>query len=102
LAALAGVDGSPGARNEAVRASAATALLDRGWGRPIQMVAGDANQLLTVDFRWASDPPAAAAPVIDGQVLQPVWQQIEAQDDNERVQQRGHATERSPKCGEDQ
>lgn len=38
------------------RHSAADKLLDRGWGRPTQTIAGDGNAPLIVDFRWQGDP----------------------------------------------
>jgi len=33
---------------------AAVAILDRGWGRPLQMIAADPEKPLQIDFRWAS------------------------------------------------
>jgi hypothetical protein len=44
------------------RVAAACALLDRGWGRPVQTLAGDSNNPLVVDFRWADAIPQSAAP----------------------------------------
>jgi len=38
--------------------AAATALLDRGWGRPTTFIAGDASAApLLIDFRWALATP---------------------------------------------
>lgn len=55
LAQLAGIDG-PGAANEAVQLGAARELLDRGFGRPVQAIAGDAAGPpvgITYTFHWA-------------------------------------------------
>ena len=52
------------------RHSAADKLLDRGWGKPKQQIAGDKDQPLIVDFRWQGDPVILAAdetPEIDGE-----------------------------------
>ena len=38
------------------RVSAAVALLDRGWGKPTQPLAGDRAVPLLVDFRWSDGP----------------------------------------------
>ena len=39
------------------------ALLDRGWGKPTQPLAGDAEAgPLAIDFRWADATPAQLAP----------------------------------------
>ena len=48
--------------NPRERVSAAVALLDRGWGRPTQSLAGDRNAPLAIDFRWADAAPAQLAP----------------------------------------
>ena len=50
------------------RVAAATALLDRGWGKPAIRVTGDKDAPLLVDFRW-NDQPAA---VIDQKVIEVV------------------------------
>jgi hypothetical protein len=65
---LAGIDG-PGATNEAVRLGAARELLDRGYGRPVQAIAGDsAAGSLLIDFRWADEAPAPnMSPLIETQ-----------------------------------
>jgi hypothetical protein len=44
------------------------ALLDRGWGRPLQVVAGDEQRPIAISFEWA---PATLqsqddAPTIEG------------------------------------
>jgi hypothetical protein len=53
-----------------LRLQAACALLDRGWGRPVQAVAGDSNTPLLIDFRWSDElpvqPGAVATSVIEG------------------------------------
>jgi hypothetical protein len=72
------------------RVAAATALLDRGWGKPVQMITGDANQPLVVDFRWADSTPVVASPAIETQpapIVETVWREIEAQSDTEPVLQ---------------
>jgi hypothetical protein len=56
LAQLAGIEGR-GATNEAVRAAAMKELLDRGYGRPVEMVSEDGDAPLIVDFRWADNTP---------------------------------------------
>ena len=43
--------------NPRERVSAAVALLDRGWGKPTQSLAGDRNAPLAIDFRWADATP---------------------------------------------
>ena len=49
--------------NPRERVSAAVALLDRGWGKPTQPLAGDSSAPpLAVDFRWADAPPEQSAP----------------------------------------
>jgi hypothetical protein len=48
--------------NPRERVSAAVALLDRGWGKPTQPLAGDADAApLVVDFRWADAAPLQSA-----------------------------------------
>ena len=55
LAELAGIDG-PGATNEAVRLGAARELLDRGFGKPTTVLAGDdAAGPMEVVFRWLGE-----------------------------------------------
>jgi len=53
--------------NPRERVSAAVALLDRGWGKPTQPLAGDADAApLVVDFCWADALPAPEpAPIGD-------------------------------------
>jgi hypothetical protein len=64
------------------RVPAAVALLDRGWGRPVQMISGDAKQPLLVDFRWASDPPPLALP-ISAPVIEAAAEPGNAEDDDQ-------------------
>jgi hypothetical protein len=50
------------------RVAAAIALLDRGWGRPLQVVGGDEERPVAVQFSWAPatpEPQPEAAAVID-------------------------------------
>lgn len=48
------------------RVSAAVALLDRGWGKPTQRIAGEADgPPLAIDFKWADATPQAA-PELNG------------------------------------
>jgi hypothetical protein len=35
------------------RVPAAVALLDRGWGKPVQMVLGDPERPVSLEFRWS-------------------------------------------------
>ena len=52
---------------------AAIALLDRAWGRPRQLVSGDTNMPLIVDFRWAGgDPVAAATQQIESKIAEAI------------------------------
>jgi hypothetical protein len=39
------------------RVAAAVALLDRGWGRPTQIMAGDGERPLAIEFTWAPALP---------------------------------------------
>jgi hypothetical protein len=49
--------------NPRERVSAAVALLDRGWGKPTQPLAGYRNAPpLAIDFRWADATPTHPAP----------------------------------------
>jgi len=49
--------------NPRERVSAAVALLDRGWCKPTQPLARDADAApLVVDFRWADAAPLQSAP----------------------------------------
>lgn len=59
-------------KNPRERVPAAIALLDRGWGKPVQMVSGDANRPLVVDFKWADESPVSAPQTIEGVVQQAV------------------------------
>lgn len=52
------------------RVPAAIALLDRGWGKPVQMVSGDASRPLVVDFKWADNTSVDTQPVIDSVATQ--------------------------------
>lgn len=55
-------------RSPRERVPAAIALLDRGWGKPAQMISGDANRPLIVDFRWADNTDVST--VIDSTATQ--------------------------------
>jgi hypothetical protein len=47
--------------NPRERVSAAVALLDRGWGKPVQALAGDSSAPpVVVEFRWADATPQPA------------------------------------------
>jgi hypothetical protein len=39
------------------RVAAAVALLDRGWGKPTVVVAGDGERPIAIDFTWADATP---------------------------------------------
>jgi len=71
-------------RNPRERVSAAVALLDRGWGKPVQMVAGDPERPIAIDFSWA--PAQNAAPTIDAEstALQVVWKAVDTSEDTEK------------------
>jgi hypothetical protein len=40
--------------------AAASALLDRGWGKPTVVLAGDTERPIAIDFTWAPALPAAS------------------------------------------
>jgi hypothetical protein len=65
LATMAGLNGAKPVANPAVRVAAMRELLDRGYGKATQMISGDTNAPLLIDFRWASDttPVAPIQPV---------------------------------------
>lgn len=44
------------------RVPAAIALLDRGWGKPVQMIAADPERPLQIDFQWSDAAPNSAVP----------------------------------------
>jgi hypothetical protein len=46
----------------AAQVAAACALLDRGWGKPLQMVTGDPDQPVSIEFRWADETPLQPVP----------------------------------------
>lgn len=59
LARLAGLTDAPGAANEATRVVALRELLDRGFGRATQLIAGDASHSpIHYTFEWAPATPA--------------------------------------------
>src|SRR3954453_5187502 len=41
------------------RVGAAVAILDRGWGRPVQMLAADPEMPISIEFQWSDAAPAA-------------------------------------------
>jgi hypothetical protein len=53
--------------NPRERVAAAIALLDRGWGKATQLIAGDEERPAVIEFRWApaSEPEPVVAAVID-------------------------------------
>jgi hypothetical protein len=58
LVNMAGINGNRGASNEAVRLGAVRELLDRGFGKATQHIAGDeATTPLAIDFCWADAAP---------------------------------------------
>src|SRR3954447_26264846 len=73
LAQLSGlVKGYPSAESETARIAAVRELLDRGYGKATQPIAGDVGSApLQVDFRWADPPqpqpePEAAEAAVNG------------------------------------
>ena len=45
-------------RNESARVAAATAILDRGWGKPaVPVAAADLPEVITIDFGTTLRPP---------------------------------------------
>jgi hypothetical protein len=69
------------------KVAAAVALLDRGWGRPTLVLAGDEDRPAVIRFEWAaaSTPPlpeesaASSAPVIDAAI------ETETEDDDDGI-----------------
>jgi hypothetical protein len=62
LVKMAGINGTRGASNEAVRLGALRELLDRGFGKATQHIAGDEQAApMAFDFRWADATPELAA-----------------------------------------
>jgi hypothetical protein len=50
--------------------AATSAIIDRGWGRPAQMVTGNPDQPLAFEIVWGparGETPEVQAPVIDAQ-----------------------------------
>ena len=63
LAELSGLAPGTPAQAEATQVAALKELLDRGYGRATQPLAGDDNASpLAIDFRWADAPPEPSAP----------------------------------------
>jgi hypothetical protein len=54
LVTIAGIKGTRGASNEAVRLGAVRELLNRGFGKATQLIAGDEQAAPVFDFRWAN------------------------------------------------
>lgn len=52
-------------RSDAARVSAATALLDRGWGKPAQMIVGDPENPIPIAGVTLADVLAAREQVVD-------------------------------------
>jgi hypothetical protein len=88
LAQMAGLTGGKPIANPAVRVAAMRELLDRGYGKATQPVAGDRNAPLLVDFRWSD-----GAPAIDGTAIQPRLIEAEpiADDDASELTETGAA-----------
>jgi hypothetical protein len=58
---MSGIDGGRGTSNEAVRLGAVRELLDRGFGKATQHIAGDETTTpLAIDFCWADAAPHSA------------------------------------------
>jgi hypothetical protein len=53
LAEMAGIVPGKMAASEVTRVAAIRELLDRGYGKATQPIAGDTGQPLRIDFRWA-------------------------------------------------
>jgi hypothetical protein len=72
LVKMAGINGTRGASNEAVRLGALRELLDRGFGRPTTIIAGDeAAAPLAIDFKWADavTPPTNGDPNVTERLI---------------------------------
>jgi len=67
LAELAALTPGTPADSHAVQVAAMKELLDRGFGRETQPIAGDADAApLQVDFRWADATTSMPEPIVDG------------------------------------
>jgi hypothetical protein len=82
LAEMAGLTRRPGIANAAVRVAAMRELLDRGYGKATQIVAGDEERPVAIQFTWAPAQPEQpkddiALPV---PVAQPLTIDVELED----------------------
>jgi hypothetical protein len=80
LARLAGLTAEAGALSEQTRVAALRELLDRGFGRATQHIAGDADAgPVHFTFEWApaSPQPQADAPAIEGQLVSEAGRKLE-------------------------
>jgi hypothetical protein len=87
LAELAGLTEHPPAENEAVQAACIAQLLDRGFGKVAQLIAGDDERPVSIRFEWApASQSESDSPAIEGQpaceaemerrpALELVWEQ---------------------------
>jgi hypothetical protein len=80
----------PPAIAEQARTAAVKELLDRGFGKATQMISGDTNTPLIVEFSWASDPTAQPLP---SPVIETVVEQIEVDDEVEVTWQTAEAVD---------
>jgi hypothetical protein len=72
LAEMAGLTGRPGIPNVAVRVAAMKELLDRGYGKATQIVAGDEERPVAIQFTWAPAQPQQPADEFAVPVAQPL------------------------------
>jgi hypothetical protein len=59
-------------RDPRTKVPAAIALLDRGFGRPVQMVAGERELPVSIEFKWADADPAPAVKAAEHVVRQAI------------------------------
>jgi hypothetical protein len=69
LAQMAGLTGAKPVANPGVRVAAMKELLDRGYGKATQVVSGDTNAPLLVDFRWSDATTVVPAPIHPAQLV---------------------------------
>jgi hypothetical protein len=80
LAEMAGLTGRPGIPNVAVRVAAMKELLDRGYGKATQIVAGDEERPVAIQFTWAPAQPQQPADEFAVPVAQPLTIDAEPED----------------------
>ena len=70
LAEMAGLTDAPGAASETARIAALNVLLDRGYGKPTQLLESDGDTTpQVIRFRWEKAGETDNAPVVDHELV---------------------------------